>query len=90
MSTEWIDEVGNEHDHEIQRMDGFDDCVVGLIERFGMEPILVYDKGKIIAKMMNDGMTPTEAHEYFDFNMIGSWTGDGTPAYLTATPPDEP
>ena len=25
-------------------MDGYDDCVVGVVERFGMEPIICYDR----------------------------------------------
>jgi len=29
-------------------MDGYDDCVIGVLERYGMEPIVLYDKEKVI------------------------------------------
>ena len=64
------------------KADGFDDCIIGVSERFGQEAILVYDKDKIIKSLMKD-MTEEEALEYFDFNIIGAWVGDKTPAFIT-------
>jgi len=29
-------------------MNGYDDCVIGVLERYGMEPIVLYDKEKVI------------------------------------------
>ena len=37
-------------DDDLLFMDGFDDCIIGVMERYGMEPIVIYDKGKVIAK----------------------------------------
>ena len=64
-------------------VDGFDDCCLGYVERFGMHPIPLYDKDKMIDKMVDDGMTPEEAIEYFYFNIIGSWVGETTPCFMT-------
>jgi hypothetical protein len=83
----WIDDVADaDAGIEILRMDGYDDCVVGLVERFGQDPILCYDKAKILAKMVADGMTEEEAEEFFEFNQIGAWVGVGTPCFLTSRP----
>jgi hypothetical protein len=66
-------------------MDGYDDCIAGVLERYGMDQIIVYDKEKIIKRHMDDGMTCDEAIEYFEFNQLGAWVGDGTPAFITTT-----
>lgn len=36
-------------DIDVMKMDGYDDCIIGILERFGMEPIIVYDKSAVIA-----------------------------------------
>ena len=71
---------------DVRVMDGYDDCIIGVCERFGMETVLAYDKDKVIAKLMTDGMTEEEAHEFFNFNQIGAWVGDYTPVFVTVTP----
>ena len=63
-------------------MDGYDDCVVGAVTRFGISPVLCYDLHKVIARMVDDGMTEAEAYEYYNFNMLGAWVCDGTPAFI--------
>lgn len=63
-------------------MDGYDDCIIGICERFGREPIIAYDYDKVIARHMADGMTHEEAIEFFQFNQIGAWMGDGTPCFI--------
>ena len=35
-----------------------------------------------MAKMGDDGMSEEEAYEYYNFNMLGAWVGDGTPAFI--------
>ena len=54
-------------------MDGYDDCIVGILERFGMEPIILYDKKKVIGKLMAEGCTHEEALEFYEYNQLGSW-----------------
>lgn len=82
----WIDEIALQYpDDEIMRLDGFDDCVVGLVERFGQSPILCYDKAKIIEQMVTKGdMTEEAAEEFYEVNQLGAWVGSGTPCFLTA------
>lgn len=64
--------------------DGFDDCILGVADRFGWsESLVVYDYNKMIAQMVEkDGMSEEEAVEFFDFNIIGAWMGDGTPIFV--------
>ena len=66
----------------MMQMDGYDDCVVGTVTRVGISPVLCYDLHKVIAKMVADGMDEEEAYEYYNFNMLGAWVGDGTPAFI--------
>lgn len=71
--------------------DGYDDCVIGVVERFGMEPIVLYDREKMLKKMVKaDGMSRDEAEEHFSFNVIGAWVGDKTPAFMTKINPARP
>ena len=79
--TETLTDLGAE---EALIMDGFDDCVVGILERFGIDqPIVVYDREKVIAKLMDrDGMTHEEALDFYYFNQLGAWVGEKTPAFL--------
>ena len=79
--TETLTDLGAE---EALIMDGFDDCVVGILERFGIDqPIVVYDREKVIAKLMDrDGMTHEEAFDFYYFNQLGAWVGETTPAFL--------
>lgn len=61
---------------------GFDDCIVGVVERFGTEPVICYDRGAVIAKLVSDGLIEELAEEWYSYNMIGSWMGDKTPCFL--------
>ena len=85
---EWVDEFADGLDTPIQTMDGFDDCIVGIVQRFN-DTFVVYDREKVLKKLMDrDGMTHEEAVEFWAFNQIGAWVGDGTPGFLVT--PDSP
>ena len=77
-SMEWI----AEEYPEALKMDGYDDCVIGICERFGQEPIIAYDKNKVLKKLMMQGMTREEAVEFFEFNQLGSGMGERTPCFI--------
>jgi hypothetical protein len=49
----------------------FDEAIIGVAERIGMEAVVAYDTDKIIEILSRD-MTEEEAIEYFDFNIIGA------------------
>jgi hypothetical protein len=64
-------------------MDGYDDCIVGVVERFGQDPIVCYDKEKVLLQLEKEGMNREEAEEWFYVNQIGAWVGDSTPCFLS-------
>ena len=69
---------------EMLTMDGYDDCIAGVCTRFGQEPVIIYDRAKIINKLMADGATYEEAEEFHEFNQAGAWVGERTPAFLVS------
>ena len=62
--------------------DGFDDAIIGYIERAGTPSIACYDKYKCIEILAKD-MTYEDAMEYFYFNVLGSYVGENTPCFFT-------
>lgn len=63
-------------------MDGYDDCILGIAERCGDPNVLAYDTAKIIKKLMKEGMSYDEAWEWFSFNQVGAYVGEGTPVFI--------
>ena len=79
-----IQELVESYDSEMLTADGFDDAIIGVSERFGRSPVIAYDKDKCIQVLMDrDGMDYEDAIEFFNFNLIGAWVGDGTPEFIT-------
>lgn len=75
---------------ELLCMDGYHDCIVGIVNRIGQPPIICYDTTKVIASLVSDGMTEEEAEEYFNFNQLGAWIGINTPCFLTPLTLEQP
>ena len=67
-------------DDSILTADGFDDALVGVVERFGQPPIACYDKDKYIEILAKD-MSYEEAIEYFYYNVVGAYVGEFTPCF---------
>jgi len=63
-------------------MDGYDDCIIGIAERCSDQNILAYDVAKIIKKLIKQGMDEEEAWEWFSFNQVGAYVGEGTPIFI--------
>ena len=64
--------------------DGFEKAFVGsTISAFSREQVALYDYDLCIKVLVEDQqMTEEEAIEYFDYNVIGSWVGEGTPIFI--------
>lgn len=84
---DWIEEAIGESDDGVIRLDGYDDCIVGVSDEFGGLLRLVYDRRKILAKLIDGGMDEDEAFEWFDFNIIGGYYGPNGPVFIIASPP---
>jgi hypothetical protein len=71
------------------KLDGFDDCYLGVAESYGELPALVYDQQKILENLQSDGMSLEESQEFYDFNILGSYLGEKMPIFLNRIPLDE-
>lgn len=67
---------------DLLKADGFDEAILGVVQRIGIQAIC-YDLNKVIEILMTrDGMDEEEAWEYYQFNIAGSWVGESTPLFL--------
>jgi hypothetical protein len=83
LMEEFLEEVACVNS-EAQYPTDLKEAIIGTVERFGMSTLILLDKEKCLEIFMErDGMSPEEAQEYFDFNVIGSWVGEGTPCFAT-------
>lgn len=62
------------------KMDGFDEAILGVVERIGLQAIC-YDTHKVISILMRE-MTEEEAWDYYSYNMLGAYVGESTPVFL--------
>lgn len=62
--------------------DGFDDAFIGLARRCGQPLLAAFSMKKAIVILMSQGMSDVEALEFFEFNVVGAWSGPGTPVWI--------
>ena len=56
--------------------------IIGYVERIGQPIIALYNKEKIIDILVNtNGMEREDAEEHYEFNILGSYVGETTPAF---------
>lgn len=67
------------------RVNGFNKAIIGFGGQYGSCACWVYDIDRCIEILMEDGMTDTEAVEYFDYNIAGAYLGEGTPIFIEST-----
>ena len=64
-------------------LDGLDDAILGVVEEFGNSPRVLYSKHKILTILCErDGMTWSEAEEFYDYNILGLYAGEQNPIFL--------
>jgi len=65
------------------KADGFDDAIMGVCRICGNHDRLVYDYDACLKILMDrDGMTWEEAEDYLEFNVLGAYVGEQTPAFI--------
>ena len=79
---EWVNERADELGLDLLLMDGYDDCIAGIVERQGAEPCVCYDRKKVLAKLMADGVSYEEALEFHEYNQAGAYVGKHTPCFI--------
>jgi hypothetical protein len=63
----------------------YDEAIIGVAYRFGMMPVVAYDRTRVIDILARD-MSREDAEEFFEFNTIGAWMGDSTPVFIDTRP----
>ena len=81
MKRKDIEDLYFDDEPDILFADGYDKAIAGVVWD-GERTRVVYTTEKILAILMEDGMTYDEASEFFDFNVAGSYMGVYTPLYL--------
>ena len=81
MNRKDIEDLYSDDEPEMLFADGYDSAIEGVVWD-GERTRVVYTTEKILAILMDQGMTYDEASEYFDFNVAGSYMGVYTPLYL--------
>jgi len=76
------------HDHlaemnpEACLADGFESALIGTVSRCGTSDLALYDIDLCIRKLIEvDGMEPDAALDFFGFNTLGAYVGEGTPFF---------
>lgn len=86
MKRQIVEEMLEELNPQALFIDGFDEAIIGFVERHDIGALVVYDEDKIINKIILD-MTGDEsdeekeemAYEHYEYNIKGSWVGENTP-----------
>lgn len=64
-------------------LDGFEDCIIGIVEEFGNGRRMLYSKNMILDKLKSrDSMTSEEAEEFYDYNILGLHAGEQNAVFL--------
>lgn len=66
----------------------FDTCILGVAERCGLGPVVLYDADKVIQALVDEGMPEDDALEHFYHNIVGAYMGEKTPLFYTKVPDD--
>ena len=62
--------------------DGFEGALIGVGTQFGRD-VAVYDFQDCVDILIErDGMSPEEAYEYMDYNVLCGYVGENTPVFL--------
>jgi len=65
-------------------LNGLDEAILGVVEEFGAVGCrILYSKHKILTILCErDGMTWSEAEEFYDYNILGLYAGEQNPIFL--------
>ena len=68
------------------KADGFDQAIIGYTRIAGRKDVLAYDYWKCIDILKErDGMSAEDAIEFMEFNVMGAYVGELTPAFIYET-----
>lgn len=79
---EIMEELASLTDGEAIFYPNYEDALVGICQQFGRPPVALYDYDKCLKILQREGATYEEAVEWFEYNTLGNWVGDYTPAFV--------
>ena len=62
--------------------ESLDEAIVGVFERCGQPPVVVYDYDRLREILSMDLGSDDDAVEWIQFNIEGAWIGERTPAIM--------
>ena len=62
-------------------LDGFDDCITGIVEEFGNGVRILYSRDKVLESLQKD-MSYEDSLEYYYYNIVGGYFGERNPLFL--------
>ena len=70
-------------DENILYAEGFEAALLGIARSCGAQPKACYDYDKCIEILISrDKMSREDAIDFFEFNVVGAYVGEYTPAFL--------
>jgi len=60
----------------------FDAAIIGIVYGNGQEPAVLYDEPRVLAALIDSGMSAEDADDWFHTNTIGVYLGEATPRFL--------
>jgi len=63
------------------KADGFNDAILGITSRCGDDSLIAYDYDECV-KILQKDMSYEDSVEYMEFNVVGSYVGEGTPIFI--------
>ena len=81
--VQFLEQVSDQLNPNAKKIDGFDNCIVGVGNQYTKEPLLIYDERLIWEQLVDEGMEPEEAWDHMAFNIAGAWVGEGTPIIMS-------
>lgn len=81
MIDAFIEECYPDELNHILLADGFDAAFLGIGSSHGGKNVAIYDRAKCI-RILEKDMSPSEAEEYFGYNVECAYVGDYTPIFM--------
>lgn len=82
-SPEWMEWAASTYG-DLMAMEGYDDCIVGVVEDLSQNAHVVYDEVLVIQKNEKDhGMSRQDAIDYFYHNQRNAFIGINSPLFLS-------
>ena len=60
-----------------------DKAIVGIAQRLGLGPVVVYDRDRLLQAFIDEGMSDEDAEEWVGTNVEGAYVGERTPLILS-------